>query len=450
MMNVVGIRFQQDGKMLNYDSSSLTLKIGDYVIAETAQGIDLGEVISGTRSVEMKDEQISLPRIVRLATPQDIQQATDNRAREQEAYQVCQRKIAEHNLEMKLVSVESMFDNSKLLFYFTANGRVDFRALVKDLASTFKTRIELRQIGVRDEARMLGGLGSCGRPICCGTFLNDFQPVSIKMAKEQNLSLNPTKISGVCGRLMCCLKYEQDQYEQIRKRMPRIGKSVMTPDGNGIVSDLNVLKETVSVRIPAGDSTEIKVYSLDQISRPGSQTAQNTEKVEISEQPDNESIIEQENPSVNNEDTENTVPENREQTGEMRNPKPKKKRTDKPAAARQNSGQNKGIEEAESEIKTENRPARNRNNNRTKGGRDQKYGEPVRRENPEREKKSSSGMNTDTKGSVAEGKAVPAEKPAQRTEKKHEEGPDNTAAAKKDKSKGWAAALEKALKEADQ
>ena len=163
-----------------------------------------------------------------------------------------------------------------MLFYFTANGRVDFRALVKDLAAIFRTRIELRQIGVRDEARMLGGLGPCGRPICCGSFLNDFQPVSIRMAKEQNLSLNPTKISGVCGRLMCCLKYEQDQYEQVRKRMPRVGREVVTPDGNGTVSDLNIVKETVFVRIPNGDATEIREYSLEQISRPGASAAAET------------------------------------------------------------------------------------------------------------------------------------------------------------------------------
>jgi len=209
MIRVVGVRFQQNGKMIYYDAGVLEPAVGDYVVAETSRGFELAEVILGIHEMEEDQVQSALPRLNRLATPQDIQQATDNRSREREAYVICQRKIAEHQLEMKLVSVESTFDNSKMLFYFTANGRVDFRALVKDLASTFRTRIELRQIGVRDEARMLGGLGPCGRPICCGTFLNDFQPVSIKMAKEQNLSLNPTKISGVCGRLMCCLKYER-------------------------------------------------------------------------------------------------------------------------------------------------------------------------------------------------------------------------------------------------
>ena len=221
----------------------------------------------GIREVDEETAPSSLKKIIRIATPQDIQRSTENRAKEKEAYKTCQKKIAEHQLDMKLVSVEYAFDGSKILFYFTANGRVDFRSLVKDLASVFKMRIELRQIGVRDEARMLGGLGACGRPICCGTFLDEFQPVSIKMAKEQNLSLNPTKISGVCGRLMCCLKYEQDHYEQTRKKMPKVGREVITPDGNGTVTELNIVKETVRVRIANGDSSEIKEYPLESISR---------------------------------------------------------------------------------------------------------------------------------------------------------------------------------------
>ena len=260
MVNVIGVRFQQNGKMCYFDADSLCPALGDYVVAETARGQDLGEVIMGVRPVEDAQVKTPLQKIIRLATEQDIQRAAENRRKETEAFSVCQQKIAEHKLEMKLVSVECSFDNSKILFYFTANGRVDFRALVRDLASVFKTRIELRQIGVRDEARMLGGLGPCGRPICCGSFLSDFQPVSIKMAKEQNLSLNPTKISGVCGRLMCCLKYEQDQYEQTRKKMPRVGREVTTPDGTGVVTALNIVKETVSVRVMKGDDGEIREY----------------------------------------------------------------------------------------------------------------------------------------------------------------------------------------------
>ena len=266
MVKIVGIQFQNNGKIHYFDACDLMMKPGDYVVADTAKGMDLGEVVIGIREVE-ESANAPMRKIIRIATPQDIQHSTENREKEREAYQTCQKKIAEHQLDMKLVSVEYAFDNSKILFYFTANGRVDFRSLVKDLASVFKMRIELRQIGVRDEAKMLGGLGPCGRPICCGAFLDEFQPVSIKMAKEQNLSLNPTKISGVCGRLMCCLKYEQDHYEQTRKKMPKTGREVSTPAGTGIVSDLNILKETVSVRITTGDSSEIKEFPLEEIVR---------------------------------------------------------------------------------------------------------------------------------------------------------------------------------------
>ena len=271
MVNVIGVRFQNAGKLYFFDPGPYWPTPGDFVIVETTRGIEFGEVVTGVR--ELNDEQLSSPlkQVVRIATAQDVQHAEDNKRREKEAYGICQKKIADHKLDMKLVSVEYTFDNSKILFYFTANGRVDFRSLVKDLAAVFKTRIELRQIGVRDEAKMLGGLGPCGRPICCGAFLGDFQPVSIKMAKEQNLSLNPTKISGVCGRLMCCLKYEEDNYEQTRKRMPKIGKEVITPDGPGVVWDLNIIKETVRVRIQKGDSSEVKDYPLEQVQRPGEQ-----------------------------------------------------------------------------------------------------------------------------------------------------------------------------------
>ena len=267
MVNIVGIQLQKNGKIYYFDVNGLNINPGEYVIVDTARGTDLGEVVMGVREIDEESAPASLKKIIRVATQQDIQRCTENRSKEKEAYKICQKKIAEHQLDMKLVSVEYAFDGSKILFYFTANGRVDFRSLVKDLASVFKMRIELRQIGVRDEARMLGGLGACGRPICCGTFLEEFQPVSIKMAKEQNLSLNPTKISGVCGRLMCCLKYEQDHYEQTRRKMPKIGRDVTTPDGIGTVTELNIVKETVRVRIANGDSSEIKEYPLESISR---------------------------------------------------------------------------------------------------------------------------------------------------------------------------------------
>ena len=274
MVNVIGVRFQNAGKLYFFDPGPYWPTPGDFVIVETARGIEFGEVVTPVR--EISDEQLSAPlkQVVRIATAQDVQHAQDNKRSEKEAYAICQKKIGEHKLDMKLVSVEYTFDNSKILFYFTANGRVDFRSLVKDLAAVFKTRIELRQIGVRDEAKMLGGLGPCGRPVCCGSFLGDFQPVSIKMAKEQNLSLNPTKISGVCGRLMCCLKYEQDNYEQTRKRMPKVGKEVMTPDGAGVVWDLNIIKETVRVRIQKGDSSELKDYPVEDVQRLGGAPAQ--------------------------------------------------------------------------------------------------------------------------------------------------------------------------------
>ncbi len=268
MINIIGVKFQQNGKIYYYDADGFDPHNGDYLIVETSKGFDLGEVILGKQQMDENLIKSPLKKIIRVANEQDLQRAADNRKKEKEAYDICLKKITEHKLDMKLVSVECSFDNSKILFYFTANDRVDFRALVRDLAGVFKTRIELRQIGVRDEAKMLGGLGPCGRPICCGSFLNDFQPVSIKMAKEQNLSLNPTKISGVCGRLMCCLKYEQDHYEKTRKMMPKIGKEAITPDGAGTVTELNILKETVKVRITRGDESEIKEYPLEQISKP--------------------------------------------------------------------------------------------------------------------------------------------------------------------------------------
>ena len=283
MVNVIGVRFENAGKLYFFDPGELWPTPGDYVLVETSRGVEFGEVVTGIKEIDDSALQSPLKPVVRIATAEDIQHNKDNKEAQKEAYQVCQKKIAEHKLDMKLVSVEYTFDNSKILFYFTANGRVDFRSLVKDLAGVFKTRIELRQIGVRDEAKMLGGLGICGRPICCGAFLGDFQPVSIKMAKEQNLSLNPTKISGVCARLMCCLKYEQDQYEQTRKKMPKVGKEVITPDGPGVVWELNVIKETVRVRIQKGDSSELKDYPMEEVQRPG---AANVRKEEAHEDAD--------------------------------------------------------------------------------------------------------------------------------------------------------------------
>ncbi len=277
MVNVIGVRFENAGKLYFFNPGAFWPTPGDFVIVETARGVEFGEVVTGVREID--DEKLSSPlkQVLRIASEDDIRHHHANKAAEKEAFAICQKKIADHKLDMKLVSVTYTFDNKTILFYFTANGRVDFRSLVKDLAGVFKTRIELRQIGVRDEAKMIGGLGPCGRPICCGTFLGDFQPVSIKMAKEQNLSLNPIKISGVCGRLMCCLKYEQDTYEEIRKTMPKEGKEVMTPDGVGVVCELKIVTESVKVRMKKGDSFEIKEYPVADIQRITPQNAVHAE-----------------------------------------------------------------------------------------------------------------------------------------------------------------------------
>ena len=249
MAEVIGVRFKEVGKVYYFDPDGHTLKKGDRVIVETVRGIECGEVAMDNR--EISDEEIVKPlkKLIRTATEEDIATVTENKKKEKEAFGICQQKIASHGLEMKLVDVEYTFDGGKILFYFTADGRVDFRELVKDLAGVFRTRIELRQIGVRDESKMLGGLGICGRPFCCSSFLGEFQPVSIKMAKEQGLSLNPTKISGACGRLMCCLKYEQNAYEHLLKITPKPGAIVETADGAGTVVDFSLLTGKLKVQL---------------------------------------------------------------------------------------------------------------------------------------------------------------------------------------------------------
>ncbi|MBR5478551.1 MAG: stage 0 sporulation family protein [Clostridia bacterium] len=260
MREIVGVRFKELGRVYSFDPCGKIYKKNDEVIVETSRGLEYGYVAEG--NYEIPDEEVVEPlkRVVRAATDEDCETLAKNKEKEAEALKICQEKVVEHNLEMKVIDVECTFDRSKLLFQFTADGRVDFRELVRDLASIFKTRIELRQVGVRDEARLLGGLGICGRPFCCSSFLDDFQPVSIKMAKEQNLSLNPTKISGTCGRLMCCLKYEQEAYEDLNRTTPRVDAAVETPDGPGTVVDVNLLRGKLKVRLD--DSTELapRVY----------------------------------------------------------------------------------------------------------------------------------------------------------------------------------------------
>lgn len=249
MAEVIGVRFKEVGKIYYFDPKDEKLNCDDMVIVETARGVECGQVAIANKTVADEEILHPLKPLIRKATENDLKHVEENKKRQKDAFAICEKKIAEHNLGMNLVDVEYTFDNSKILFYFTAEGRVDFRALVKDLASVFRTRIELRQIGVRDEAKMLGGLGICGRPFCCHSFLGDFQPVSIKMAKEQGLSLSPVKISGTCGRLMCCLKYEQDAYTDLLKRIPKVGAIVKTPEGKGLVVENNLIAGTVKVKL---------------------------------------------------------------------------------------------------------------------------------------------------------------------------------------------------------
>lgn len=266
MTKIVGIRFQQAGKIYSFDPLDYELETGMHVIVETARGVEMGTVLIPTREVEESSVPKPLKPVMRIATEEDERTVARNREKEKEAYAICKEKIAKHGLDMKLVAAEYTFDNNKLLFYFTADGRIDFRELVKDLASVFRTRIELRQIGVRDETKMLGGIGICGRELCCKAYLSDFVPVSIKMAKEQNLSLNPTKISGVCGRLMCCLKNEEETYEYLNNRLPSVGDTVTTPSGMcGEVTGINVLRQQVKVVVDNGEEKELQEYSVDDL-----------------------------------------------------------------------------------------------------------------------------------------------------------------------------------------
>ena len=266
MVKVIGVRFRTAGKIYFFDPGALEIKRGDHVIVETARGIEYGTVVGDPREVDEKKVIQPLKPVLRIATQRDDEQEAGNKEKEKEAFKICLEKIRKHGLEMKLIDAEYTFDNNKVLFYFTADGRIDFRELVKDLASVFRTRIELRQIGVRDETKILGGIGICGRQLCCHSHLSEFVPVSIKMAKEQNLSLNPTKISGVCGRLMCCLKHEEETYEELNRRLPGVGDHVTTEDGlKGEVQSVNVLRQLVKVIVDVGDEKEIQECRVDQL-----------------------------------------------------------------------------------------------------------------------------------------------------------------------------------------
>lgn len=267
MIEIVGVRFKAAGKIYYFDPGEFNNLMDHFVIVETVRGIEFGKVVIANRTVDEEDVVLPLKKVLRIATEADKQTVVDNEKQAKEAFQVGMKKIYEHHLDMNLVEVEYTLDRNKIIFYFTADGRIDFRNLVKDLAAIFKTRIELRQIGVRDEAKMLGGIGPCGRMLCCSTFLGDFEPVSIKMAKDQNLSLNPAKISGLCGRLMCCLKYENEDYEVAKRELPDLGKTIKTSYGKGKVVDLNILERLIQIEIP--EKERIIEYTLDELVEEG-------------------------------------------------------------------------------------------------------------------------------------------------------------------------------------
>lgn len=275
LYDVVGVHFKKAGKVYYFDPNQFDISENEFVIVETVRGIEYGKVVITKKQVDENDVVLPLKKVIRIANENDRTIVEENKHAAKEAYQVCQQKVVEHNLDMKLVDVEYTFDRNKIIFYFTADGRIDFRELVKDLAAIFRTRIELRQIGVRDEAKMLGGIGPCGRMLCCSTFLGDFEPVSIKMAKDQNLSLNPAKISGLCGRLMCCLKYENDEYEAAKEQLPDLDQRIQTPHGTGRVIGLNILERLIQVELV--DKERIVEYTLDELVNKGVVSSQTTD-----------------------------------------------------------------------------------------------------------------------------------------------------------------------------
>ena len=353
MTKVIGVRFRTAGKVYFFDPLQLEIKRGDHVIVETARGIEFGTVVAGVHEVE--DDKVIQPLkpVMRIAGERDIEQEAANKEKEKEAFKICKEKILKHGLEMKLIDAEYTFDNNKVLFYFTADGRIDFRELVKDLASVFKTRIELRQIGVRDETKIRGGIGICGRPLCCHSYLSDFVPVSIKMAKEQNLSLNPTKISGVCGRLMCCLKNEEDTYEELNRKLPGVGDYVQTADGlHGEVQSVNVLRQLVKVLVEVGDEKELKEYEADTLQfrrRRGKKGGQELSKEELKELEKLEQVEEKEE-----------AEERAEKRAEQRSDRPDRREQ---RADGENRNDNRGGENRNGENRGENRRRDGRRNN---------------------------------------------------------------------------------------
>ena len=390
MTKVIGVRFRTAGKVYFFDPLQLEIKRGDHVIVETARGIEFGTVVAGVHEVE--DDKVIQPLkpVMRIAGERDIEQEAANKEKEKEAFKICKEKILKHGLEMKLIDAEYTFDNNKVLFYFTADGRIDFRELVKDLASVFKTRIELRQIGVRDETKIRGGIGICGRPLCCHSYLSDFVPVSIKMAKEQNLSLNPTKISGVCGRLMCCLKNEEDTYEELNRKLPGVGDYVQTADGlHGEVQSVNVLRQLVKVLVEVGDEKELKEYEADTLQfrrRRGKKGGQELSKEELKELEKLEQVEEKEE-----------AEERAEKRAEQRSDRQDRREQ---RADGENRNDNRGGENRNGENRGENRRRdgrrddnrrNNRSDNRGDNRRDNNRGREDRNENRNNENRDNRG-----------------------------------------------------------
>ena len=396
MARIVGVRFRNVGKVYYFDPLDFEIHMNDHVIVETARGIEYGNIVFTPKEVSDDEVVYPLKEVIRVATPDDDERERANRIHEKEAFRICKEKILEHNLDMKLIQAEYTFDNNKVLFYFTADGRIDFRQLVKDLASIFKTRIELRQIGVRDETKILGGIGICGRPLCCHSYLTDFAPVSIKMAKTQNLSLNQSKISGVCGRLMCCLKNEEETYEELNKKLPRSGDLVTMPDGTeGVVHTVNILRQTVRVVIERNDEREIVEYPADDLvfqsrkkkNKGSEQESRKPEKKEKKSPEEREKKSQDEKPEKGAQGGKNPKPENSPQSGKnpkqennaqgSRSPKPENKaqreqKNLKDQKERQGSPEKKNVQKNREEKKAEERRSENSGNEEKRESRRQR------------------------------------------------------------------------------
>jgi cell fate regulator YaaT (PSP1 superfamily) len=378
MIKVVGVRFRQAGKIYYFDPADLDLDMSMHVIVETARGVELGTVLIPPKEVEDDKVVQPLKPVIRIATDDDENVYERNREREKEAFAICKEKIIKHGLEMKLVGAEYTFDSNKLLFYFTADGRVDFRDLVKDLAAVFRTRIELRQIGVRDETKLMGGVGVCGRALCCSTYLSDFVPVSIKMAKEQNLSLNPTKISGMCGRLMCCLKNEQETYEYLNSRLPSVGDTVIASDGTkGEVSSVNVLRQLVKVIVDTGDEKEMVEYKIDDLrfkprrKKDYKLTEEELKELEGLEEDKDETVEPEKKPRGNKNGRDNQ--RRRDNPGQAGNPQGgenrregQEKSRDRAESDQQDAAGGAGTDVSDSGSRNDNRERRNNRNRRNR------------------------------------------------------------------------------------